>query len=191
MDDGAHEFYAATFFCLDANNCQESAPSDTVTITVDAHPSISSPASGQTFNTHSLTVTGTGPPNEQITLYDSNHVPIPNAVTFVATDGSWSIPISLQDGTHDLSATSEVCLAANDCIESGPSSTVSITIDNKATITSPQNGATITSHGLTVLGTAPPNEEVTIVPRWSIDLFYEFRCWRLMDCTYFRIDILG
>ncbi|PSL20883.1 Ig-like domain-containing protein, partial [Chitinophaga ginsengisoli] len=157
LADGTHAFTATA---TDAVG-NVSAPSATLNVTIDTKkPIVPTITTAQTLTSDNTpTVTGTAEANSTVTIYVDG-----NAIGTTTTDASgkytFTVPVSLSDGTHAFTAT------ATDAVGnvSAPSATLNITIDTQApaapTITTAQ---TLTNDNTpTVTGTAEANSSVTI-----------------------------
>ena len=159
LDEGDHTLTATA--TDEAGN--KSDPSAPVTITVDTTspdaPEITSPKDGDATNDDPLTVAGTGEAGSTITVKDGEDS-VCEAV--VASDGKWSCEVSLDEGDHTLTATSED-KAGN---KSDPSDPVTITVDTAAPdapeITSPKDGDATNDDPLTVAGTGEAGSTITV-----------------------------
>lgn len=65
-------------------------------------PTITSPAHNSVIDSHTVTVTGTAQAGNLITILDEGKTPLGSTVAL--PDGSWSIQITLPDGTHHIAA---------------------------------------------------------------------------------------
>ena len=121
-------------------------------------PTIASPPSATISTT--ITVSGTGVAGDAITLYDGALVV---GTTTVASNGSWSLTLSLALGAHTLSATQTDAVWP---LTSGYSSTASFTIYAQPAppaITSISTPApTKTTSQVTVAGTGVAGETITL-----------------------------
>jgi Ca2+-binding RTX toxin-like protein len=112
---------------VDASSLLTGAPSAGVSFQVYAQPgppvisTVSTPAATKT--TTQVTVTGTGASGDTITLYDGT---TSIATVTVASNGTWSLKVSLGVGAHSLSATQSVAAG------------VTSTSSNVVTVTVPQ-----------------------------------------------------
>ncbi|HHU4045151.1 TPA: BapA/Bap/LapF family large adhesin [Enterobacter cloacae] len=162
----------------------ESAPSQPVTITIDtdapAAPAvpvitdsvsqITGPvADGETINDPRPVLSGTGTPNDVITIYDSVDGGTPAAVGTVTVDGngnwSWRPESAIDEGSHEFTATA-TDEAGN---VSAPSTGITITVDTLApdtpvigAIAGEPNGGVTTDTTPTVGGTGVTGETVIV-----------------------------
>ncbi|CAH5677806.1 BapA/Bap/LapF family large adhesin [Enterobacter cloacae] len=162
----------------------ESAPSQPVTITIDtdapAAPAvpvitdsvsqITGPvADGETTNDPRPVLSGTGTPNDVITIYDSVDGGTPAAVGTVTVDGngnwSWRPESAIDEGSHEFTATA-TDEAGN---VSDPSTGITITVDTLApdtpvigAIAGEPNGGVTTDTTPTVGGTGVTGETVIV-----------------------------
>lgn len=162
----------------------ESAPSQPVTITIDtdapAAPAvpvitdsvsqITGPvADGETTNDPRPVLSGTGTPNDVITIYDSVDGGTPTAVGTVTVDGngnwSWRPESAIDEGSHEFTATA-TDEAGN---VSDPSTGITITVDTLApdtpvigAIAGEPNGGVTTDTTPTVGGTGVTGETVIV-----------------------------
>ncbi|MCU6208008.1 BapA/Bap/LapF family large adhesin [Enterobacter cloacae] len=162
----------------------ESAPSQPVTITIDtdapAAPAvpvitdsvsqITGPvADGETINDPRPVLSGTGTPNDVITIYDSVDGGTPTAVGTVTVDGngnwSWRPESAIDEGSHEFTATA-TDEAGN---VSDPSTGITITVDTLApdtpvigAIAGEPNGGVTTDTTPTVGGTGVTGETVIV-----------------------------
>ena len=163
----------------------ESAPSTPVTITIDTEAplaptvpvvtdsvsQITGPvADGETTNDPRPVLSGTGTPNDVITIYDSRDGgTTTTAVGTVTVDGngnwSWRPESNIGEGTHEYTATA-TDEAGN---ESDPSTGITITVDTIApdtpaisAIGGAQNGGSTTDNTPTIGGTGPDGETAII-----------------------------
>ena len=114
---------------------------------------IGSPADGDTVGL-TVTVSGTGEPGQEVeVLVDGNVV----GTATVDAQGNWSLDVTLEEGTREISATSEGQTA-------GP---VTVTAEEGATpaqvtITSPAEGDTLTEGPNEIAGTGEPGAEIEV-----------------------------
>ncbi|HAS1430561.1 TPA: BapA prefix-like domain-containing protein, partial [Enterobacter hormaechei] len=162
----------------------ESAPSTPVTITIDTDapaqpgtPTVTDSVSqitgpvldGESTNDPRPVLSGTGTPNDVITIYDQVGTGEPQAVGSVTVDGngnwSWRPEDNIGEGTHEYTATA-TDEAGN---ESVPSAGITITVDTLAPdtpvisdIAGAQNGGSTNDTTPTLSGTGTTGETVII-----------------------------
>ncbi|WP_448657140.1 BapA/Bap/LapF family large adhesin [Enterobacter hormaechei] len=162
----------------------ESAPSTPVTITIDTDapaqpgtPTVTDSVSqitgpvldGESTNDPRPVLSGTGTPNDVITIYDQVGTGEPQAVGSVTVDGngnwSWRPENNIGEGTHEYTATA-TDEAGN---ESVPSAGITITVDTLAPdtpvisdIAGAQNGGSTNDTTPTLSGTGTTGETVII-----------------------------
>ncbi|QLA69550.1 BapA prefix-like domain-containing protein [Enterobacter pasteurii] len=162
----------------------ESAPSTPVTITIDSDApaapgvpvvtdsvsQITGPvADGGSTNDPRPVLSGTGTPNDVITIYDQVGTGEPQAVGSVTVDGNgnwtWRPDANVGEGTHEYTATA-TDEAGN---ESAPSAGISITVDTVAADTptisaigGAQNGGSTSDTTPTMGGTGTSGETVIV-----------------------------
>ncbi len=160
----------------------ESAPSTPVTITIDTDapaqpgtPTVTDSVSqitgpvldGESTNDPRPVLSGTGTPNDVITIYDQVGTGEPQAVGSVTVDGNWSWrpESNIGEGTHEYTATA-TDEAGN---ESVPSAGITITVDTLAPdtpvisdIAGAQNGGSTNDTTPTLSGTGTTGETVII-----------------------------
>ena len=162
----------------------ESAPSTPVTITIDTDapaqpgtPTVTDSVSqitgpvldGESTNDPRPVLSGTGTPNDVITIYDQVSTGEPQAVGSVTVDGngnwSWRPESNIGEGTHEYTATA-TDEAGN---ESVPSAGITITVDTLAPdtpvisdIAGAQNGGSTNDTTPTLSGTGTTGETVII-----------------------------
>ncbi|EPK0707241.1 BapA/Bap/LapF family large adhesin [Enterobacter hormaechei] len=162
----------------------ESAPSTPVTITIDTDapaqpgtPTVTDSVSqitgpvldGESTNDPRPVLSGTGTPNDVITIYDQVGTGEPQAVGSVTVDGngnwSWRPESNIGEGTHEYTATA-TDEAGN---ESVPSAGITITVDTLAPdtptisdIAGAQNGGSTNDTTPTLSGTGTTGETVII-----------------------------
>jgi hypothetical protein len=138
-------------FQIDGGNSVTDTEKPTVTI--------SSPATGQTVSSASLTVTGTASDNKAVTNLEYS---LNNAARVTLNAGtSFSFPVMLTAGTNTINVYAKDA-AGNEGISSvNMTYTVLDTIKPVVTISSPTAGQTVPSPSLTVTGTASDNTAVT------------------------------
>jgi len=130
--------------------------SDVTLTSFPVAPSISSPSNGSVTNNPACTVAGTAPVGSTVTIYD-NGAP---AGTGSASDGTFSIPITLVEGGNVLSGTATTGEGTSPF-----SSQVTVTLDTSPPtcgLTSPADGAQLRGT-VTVAATASDNRGVTKV----------------------------
>ena len=122
-------------------------------------PSILSPVDGDTIETASVIVEGAGDRGDTIVVSTDGTTA---GETTVGDDGSWSLPLTLSAGVHELSAT-----AGNGSMTSEPSPVLSITVrldpPPAPTIRQPVEGSLLGAAPAVVAGIAQPGTTVTIL----------------------------
>lgn len=158
--DGDHTVTVTATDCC-GNTSDPSAP---VTFTVDTTapgaPVILTPLEGETVATSTPSISGTAEANSSVEVFVDA-----GSIGTVAADGSgnWSIASpALTDGAHNATAT-----ATDAAGNTGPSSalrnfSVDTTAPDAPVITSPVDGAILTTSLVTVTGTAEANSSVTV-----------------------------
>lgn len=148
MTEGAHSIAA------NATDASGNTALASVSVIIDTTPpviNITSPANAATLNSTSINVTGTASDANGISsVVVSIDSGIANAANFNATSGNWSFQATLANGAHTIKAT------ANDMAGNTNMTSISIVVDTDAptiAITSPVNGAKISSANVTISGT--------------------------------------
>jgi LPXTG-motif cell wall-anchored protein len=160
LPDGDHTI-TATQTDADGNTSEESAPVDFTidTDTPDA-PVITDPDDQSLTNDNTPTISGTGEPGATITVsIDGDDA----GTTVVEPDGSWNFtfPDPIGDGDHAVGAT-QTDGAGN----ASEADQITITVDTAVdapTISTPEDGSTITDTTPEITGTGEPGATVIVV----------------------------
>ncbi|MDI2029891.1 Ig-like domain-containing protein [Saccharopolyspora sp. TS4A08] len=128
---------------------------------VDA-PTITSPLDGSTVTDNPPTITGTGVPGAEVTVYDNGQ---PIGTTTVNPDGTWTFTPTepWSPGDHQITATQ----SGPDGATSDPSNSVTVTVPGPPApeppvITSPATGTTVDDTTPPITGTGEPGATVTV-----------------------------
>ena len=155
---GVHSLTATQTLIAAVTSDPSAAASVTVLPPNPAAPTVSAPASA-TMST-AQTLSGTGVAGDQITLYDGATA---IGTTIVASNGTWSLGVTLAIGAHTLSATQT---DTNWNLTSVFSSTVSVTVyaqPSPPAITSASVGSVSHSSATVVVGgTGTAGETITV-----------------------------
>lgn len=128
---------------------------------IEGAPVITSPANNSVTNDTTPTFSGTGNPDETVTVTDNTGTTV--CTSMVGPDATWSCTstISFSEGQHSVTATQ-----FDGANTSEPSNQVNFTVDITApaapVITAPSNGLTTTDRTPAITGTAEANSTVTI-----------------------------
>ncbi|WP_425334798.1 adventurous gliding motility protein AgmC [Myxococcus stipitatus] len=153
LADGVHAVTAT------ADDGRGHTATDTNAFTVDAHTSvnIAGPVDGSTVRNPVVTYTGTAEPGATVTV--SVDGTVVDTVT-AGPDGSWSLPVAtpLPEGPHTVTA------SARDTSGNTATDSNTFTVDSSTavSITTPADGAYLTSGVVTYTGTAEPGATVTV-----------------------------
>lgn len=121
-------------------------------------PIITSPFTGQVFNTSTVPVMGLAKANSVVEIDEGGPV---IGVTVAGADQRWSTTITAAEGTHTITANAD-----DGFVVDGPSNAVTFVVDLTApvapVIVTPTAGAMIGSNTVRVSGTAEPNATVHV-----------------------------
>jgi large repetitive protein len=151
------------------SGASSTSPASKQRVKAPSSPVITSPSSGSTYNTNSITITGTADASSTaVDVFDTvnkvttqlnspNSIPLQCSVTTC----TWSFQGTFQDGSHTLTAQ-----ATNTAGTSRASSPVSITVNTAPIpqipqITYPTSGSTV-SNSFTISGTAEAGSTVQV-----------------------------
>ncbi|MCK8497269.1 adventurous gliding motility protein AgmC [Myxococcus fulvus] len=154
LADGPHTVTAT------ATDTSGHTATDTNTFTVDATTSVAvnSPAEGAVLTNPVVTYSGTAEPGATVTVTVDGVVI--DTVT-AGPDGSWSLPVAtpLDDGPHTVSVTA-TDTSGNTATDSN---TFTVDTGTNVAVTTPAEGAVLTTGTVTYSGTAEPGATVTVV----------------------------
>ncbi|WP_426745386.1 Ig-like domain-containing protein [Myxococcus faecalis] len=153
LTDGAHSVTAT------AEDTNGNTATDTNTFTVDATTSVAvtTPAEGAVLTNPVVTYSGTAEPGATVTVTVDGTVI--DTVT-AGPDGSWSLPVAapLDDGSHTVSVTA-TDTSGNTATDSN---TFTVDTGTNVAVTTPAEGAVLTTGTVTYSGTAEPGATVTV-----------------------------
>lgn len=158
--DGAHTI-AVTATDAAGN---ASARSDSRTFTVDtiapAAPVFTAPAQGSAVATSDVPLAGTAEAGSTVRIYEGAALA---AETAADPTGAWSAVLTLADGLHTLTATATDAAGNISAVSAARTFTVDTIAPAAPAITSPADGATLTSGLVRLAGTAEPGATVRVL----------------------------
>lgn len=157
LSEGEHVFTATA-----TKNGKTSAASEAVTLIVDMtspeEPIIESPEDGDALNDSVVEFSGNAEPGTEIELIEDGDVVGSSTAN---EDGDWSIVVELDDGDHDIFATS-----ADSAGNSSESDPVTVTVDTEApdapTIDNPTEDEIVATSSLLVEGEGEEDAEIEL-----------------------------
>ncbi|MFN2643268.1 MAG: Ig-like domain-containing protein [Actinomycetota bacterium] len=158
LADGQHEIYAIAVDAQGHTSLPSAPRGFSIDLTPPDAPTITSPEEGSLIPSTPVAVTGTATPADSIEVWENGVV---LAQTSTGNDSSWTVDLSLSDGSHALQA-----FAVDSFGRRSPASAIrSFTIDTtppaRPTIEAPADGSPVIGN-VVASGTAEPFASVEV-----------------------------